>query len=395
MLVKKGLSRDMLQQLRTREVFYCPVCHSPVTLKLGFRKKWHFSHKSRHSCLVDMEAESEKHLAGKKHLYNWVLGSEADAELEGYFPSLKQRPDIFIHGIEPMVIEFQCSTIPEQLIDARTAGYLRAGIDPVWILGGDRHKRMSGYLRLTDFEQHTIRRSSHRNSASENFSSPYYVCFFHPSEKQLIFESHLFPVSKTRFIAGEMKAGIGDFRLHQLTFPLCSFSQNHFKALLLQEKKKIRLRPPGRISAEEQWLRKQAYLHHHFFSYLPAFAGLPHESYIHLAASPFLWQYWIYLLMCGDRSPAWFTPEQIVKKTRESGGDLMLVRRKMPLCPDFTLSRLFRTYLGQLAALGIAEQREDAFCLNSKAVRPGWSLQGLMDEDRAILDRLGGYRNRD
>lgn len=66
----------------------------------------------------------------------------------------------------------------------------------------------------------------------------------------------------------------------------------------------------------------------------------------------------------------------------------MFFRRNMPICPDYPLSELIRTYLGQLVSLGVVEQKEDAFCLNAEAVRQRRSLQVLMDEDRDVLEQM-------
>ncbi|WP_010631313.1 competence protein CoiA [Sporolactobacillus vineae] len=387
-LVTEGLSLSRLRQLRTRETFYCPVCHTPVLLKLGSRRRWHFSHRPRQGCLIDMEAESETHLDGKRFLYNWAAGCGEAVTLEHYLPALRQRPDIYLPGIEPMAIEFQCSTIPEQVIDARTSGYLGAGIEPVWILGSDRHRRIGGYLRITGFEQHAIRKSLHVSRQQDSFISSYYLCYFHPREKQVILENPLFPVSKTRFIAGEMKISLSDFRLYRLKSPISSFSRDLFKSLLLQEKKKIRLRPPWRVSSEEQWLRKQVYLRHQYFSLLPPYTGLPHERYLHLEVSPLLWQYWICLLLRSCKKGTWFTPEQILRRSKESGGDVLFVRRKMPLCPVYSTLELIQTYLSQLTALRVLHQRSNAFCLSPEAVLKTESLPVLLEWDEAVLNRL-------
>lgn len=386
-LVTRNLSLDQLKKLRHQNAFYCPVCHAPVLPKLGLRKKWHFSHKPEEGCLIELEAESEIHLCGKQLLHDWAAESGEAVELEHYLPTLKQRPDLYLPGIEPLAIEYQCSTIPEQLIDARTTGYLRAGIDPVWILGGGRHRRTGGSLRVTGFEQHTIRRSPPVPANPGSFSSSFYVLYFDPQVKKMIVENLLFPVSKTRFIAGEMKISLQDFRLHRLKSPVCSFSVERFQSLLLYEKRKIRLRPPGRTSAEEQWLRRQAYLRRRHFSFMPAFIGLPHETYLHFSVPPFLWQYWVYLLLCCCTTGTWLTPEQILGRSQECGGDRLFVRRKMPMCPAASSSELIRTYLTQLVRLHFAQQRADSFCLSPDAFQNG-SLPELLNQDQAILERL-------
>jgi competence CoiA-like predicted nuclease len=335
-----------------------------------------------------MEAESEAHLDGKRLLYSWAAGCGEAATLEHYLTALSQRPDIYLPGIEPLAIEFQCSTIPEELIDARTNGYLSAGIEPVWILSGDRHRRIGGYLRVTGFEQHTIRKSPSVSRHPEDFSSSYSLCYFQPREKRVILENSLFPVSKTRFIAGEMKISLHDFRLHRLKFPPCSLSQHLFQSLLLQEKKKIRLRPPWRASREEQWIRQQAYLRRQHFSLMPPYAGLPHECYLHLEVSPFLWQYWICLLLQSCKKGTWFTSEQILRKSRESGGDLMFVRRKMPLCPDYSILAVIHTYLRQLAALGVVRRLSNTFSLGPVSLLKAESLPVLLKRDEMVLNQL-------
>lgn len=47
--------RKVLDEYRRKETFYCPICNEAVTLKLGSKRIWHFSHQKEAKCLQGYE----------------------------------------------------------------------------------------------------------------------------------------------------------------------------------------------------------------------------------------------------------------------------------------------------------------------------------------------------
>ncbi|RFU64120.1 competence protein CoiA [Peribacillus glennii] len=128
-------TKEKIIEMKKEGHYHCPCCENEVTIKAGKMKVPHFAHKRNSSCHAFSEPESEYHLLGKLNLYQWV-STQYPATLEAYIPEIKQRADILVmSGNKKYAIEFQCSSIPEEVFIQRTNSYLSAGIFPVWILG--------------------------------------------------------------------------------------------------------------------------------------------------------------------------------------------------------------------------------------------------------------------
>ncbi|MDF9554218.1 competence protein CoiA family protein [Bacillus tropicus] len=137
---------ELLHRMRKRESFFCTACGKEVLMRLGKQKKWHFAHKKVDSCLAFYEAESIYHMHGKELLYRWLKRQNFHVEIEHYLPEIQQRPDIFIERAERKIaIEYQCANLSIEQLYKRTHSYWRAGIQVVWIIGGNQLKKHSAY----------------------------------------------------------------------------------------------------------------------------------------------------------------------------------------------------------------------------------------------------------
>ena len=137
---------ELLHRMRKRESFFCTACGKEVLMRLGKQKKWHFAHKKMDACLAFYEAESIYHMHGKELLYRWLKRQNFHAEIEHYLPEIQQRPDIFIERAERKIaIEYQCANLSIEQLYKRTHSYWRAGIQVVWIIGGNQLKKHSAY----------------------------------------------------------------------------------------------------------------------------------------------------------------------------------------------------------------------------------------------------------
>lgn len=128
--------RTFLDKLKTNNTFSCIQCSEQVILKNGMIKTPHFAHTRNVSCTQTFsEGESEDHLKGKLHLYEFLQKHTSPVELEAYLPSLHQRPDLYVQSEPyPTAIEYQCSQISVTAIQQRTTGYITKQINPIWIL---------------------------------------------------------------------------------------------------------------------------------------------------------------------------------------------------------------------------------------------------------------------
>ncbi|WP_188801713.1 competence protein CoiA [Sporolactobacillus putidus] len=386
-LVSPDFTRSELNLLRNRKRFYCPVCRSPVRLRLGSKKKWHFSHHPKYPCIIETEPESTAHLSGKEDLFQWTKANGRTPELEHYIPEIHQRPDIYLPGIHPIALEYQCSTISEEKLHARTCGYMSVGIRPIWILGGARQKKIRCLARLSGFESQTIQ-FSNRNAPSHPFFSPYYVSYYYPAEKRICFAGHLHPVSKTMYITQEINHMIPSARPHQLIMPALPFSPESFKQDWADCKRRYRLSVPSHLSREEYWLRQQAYRLRMNYSGFPSFVGLPHRDYIHFSLPPCLWQMWIYFVMTHSPPDLWLTPDMLMRTGKIGGTETVFLRRSLPLCPKRSLAGVIKTYLEQLVKLNKAEGKEGAYRFRASRIAGDLPLDQLLKQDRLVLDSL-------
>lgn len=116
--------------------FYCPECHSPVTLKKGRVLTHHFAHTPQSHCQYGV-GESEAHRAAKQAIYNSLIycGIET-AQMEKSLGEV--RADIYavICGRE-VAIEIQRSTLTPANIIKRTSIYNRLGIAVLWLALND------------------------------------------------------------------------------------------------------------------------------------------------------------------------------------------------------------------------------------------------------------------
>ncbi|MFC5604630.1 competence protein CoiA [Sporosarcina koreensis] len=135
-ILSSELERQELRKWRQTRKFYCPQCKGQVQLKVGDIVIPHFAHRKDATCSASFsEGESQQHLNGKRQLYQLLLNSKQEVELEPLLNRISQRPDLLVKTQEiDFPIEFQCSTIPIALLEQRTEGYRGAGMNPIWIL---------------------------------------------------------------------------------------------------------------------------------------------------------------------------------------------------------------------------------------------------------------------
>ncbi|MFC7394121.1 competence protein CoiA [Scopulibacillus cellulosilyticus] len=379
---------DDLKKLRDTCHFYCPACDKPVFLKLGDKKRWHFSHRHLEPCPYDHEPESMNHLLGKKHLYYWLIKHQLEPHLEKYLPQLKQRPDLFLPlNPLPVAIEYQCASIPISLLNERTLGYFHDHIKPIWILGENRLRKKGHIFHLSAMDFQAIQyHSKFRNP--HPFSSPYFLLFYNPKDQSFIQLSNIHILSAAKILANCQKVPLQSAPLNILTQPIPQNDFNEFKKTWLKEKKKKRLNHHRFQSQAEHYIKAICYRKRITFSFFPSYVGLPHYHYLYVETPPILWQSWLALNFIEGKKGQIIQAEHVVKAFKRMADKGIFYCRPL-LVGQPSLELVIETYLKQLSKLNVIEVcHENTYRVLLDERWDQTSLQLLLDEDHKKLDEL-------
>ncbi|ASB90109.1 competence protein CoiA family protein [Bacillus sonorensis] len=283
-----GYKADELRQLRKKQRFYCPVCHHEVDLKVGDLKLHHFAHKPDSACTVSHEPESLYHLKGKRLLYEWLKQQRIKAVLEPYLRQISQRPDVLVDdGKRKTAIEFQCAALSMTEYQKRTSGFLKQGIQPFWMIGGNRFKRLSNsFFQLSAF---------HWQFCEESGMPPRLV-FFCPEQKAFLILEHLIP-----FLTNKTSASCRVLPLQQTDLQALSSIQKPSPYQLEGWKRNVRsfrMKPPRFLSKDARQIA--ALFYENFQIPLPFF---PSEVFLPVASGSifvqpvYVWQGYLYLFL--------------------------------------------------------------------------------------------------
>ncbi|HET7629731.1 MAG TPA: competence protein CoiA family protein [Bacillales bacterium] len=285
--------KEHFAKIRDKETFFCPACDAEVHMKLGDKRMWHFAHRNDAACSYSGESESRYHLSGKKQLFQWLQSRHPPVELEPYLPQIKQRPDLLLRTRpQPIVFEFQCSTISRQLFMKRTSSYENADYVPVWILGGNRMKRTKrDIFQLSELDWLALRKTKTTGERMLLYYCPDAGCF--ASLSQIVPFSPSKVHANVRFYQESLDS-LSDLLDPPETNPFSVPTQ------WLNVKRQKRTYAFRERSRECFYLRKVAAGRPLF----PPAVGWPTPSSISIETSPFIWQSWLFhqFLKHGDSS---------------------------------------------------------------------------------------------
>ncbi|CAM3663797.1 competence protein CoiA [Mesobacillus zeae] len=275
-----------LENRRNSEVFFCPECGGKMLMKLGTKRVRHFAHQRGEGCPAEWENETDYHLNGKLKLYQWLIQSGLDAELEKYDPSSGQRADILIDWKgKKWALEFQCSPVSEELFKKRTDGYVESGITPIWIPGGKSLKRTSAKtVSLNSFEALFLRRNR----------MGWYIPSYCPEADVFILLTGILPVSERRMIAGFSAVPPNSmdpsYLIDPKPFHICSIFEwnrevHRFKRSLTAYNNR------GKLSK----FLNELYINRLNLHLLPTEVGLPLQSSLYIETPPVIWQSYLYI----------------------------------------------------------------------------------------------------
>lgn len=334
-------NKERLLSLRREEQFFCPVCKQEVQLKIGEHKQPHFAHKRTHTCLLEFERESPYHLKGKELLYQWLHKQGFDVKVERYFPSIAQRPDLFITADETqLAIEYQCSTISADVFMKRTCSYWKEGIRVLWILGGNQFKRQGAHwLRLSAFHTLCVQPGT-------------YLLYFCPEASSFFQCSSLIPFSSAAAFSHMVPHPLRSSNLSSVLAP------SHVTLSQLQREWN---------NKKKAWRRNGLYVmhpyYHPFLAYLyekriplscfPPESLIPLPSLLSIQTPALLWQSFILIeeigkLRVGDFFSSHYLYTRLVRKGKMKIRSLPYLSSSMP-------KKAFLEYLHFLCFTGYIE----------------------------------------
>ncbi|HDR8061719.1 competence protein [Bacillus thuringiensis] len=283
-------NEELLRRMRQQERFFCVACGKEVQMKLGKQKSWHFAHKKVDSCLAFYEAESMYHRHGKELLYRWFKRQNFHVDIEHYLPQIQQRPDIFIERAgRKIAIEYQCANLSIEQLYKRTYLYWRAGIQVIWIIGGNQLKKQSAYW---------MKFSSLMAFSLQSYPQPFLIFF---CSKQKSFMKCAFLTSFSTSVSFSHTIYLPT---ETTTFELL-FSPVPFQKEILDREWKQR-KDYFRKNALPIWNYNYKSLLRLLYQFkctpasFPSEVGVPLPSGFAFQTNPFIWQAFLYMKCIGD-----------------------------------------------------------------------------------------------
>lgn len=343
--------KETLLSLRKREEFFCQICGEKVYLKLGDKKIYHFAHQRGSSCREFYENETEGHMEGKLQLFQWLKRQKILAELEYFDREIQQRPDIFfVYQEKKYALEYQCSTISEQMFQKRTEGYLSHGYIPLWILGCKHfHNSFEHSHVFTSFMYLFLRQGKNGRLFLPSYSpetSTFQILYsiFPYSPKNAFIQKKNQPIEKLRLPLllehqpfehlniGQWKTALEKYKMKWLSFP--SVPQQSFLNEIYNSGLNLFLFPPE--------------------------IGLPVSRGILIQNPPFIWQAYYYLDVLKNKFPGDFVSIHEIERSlavRITKKDLQI--RSIPQANNLKPILAFVDYTRLLINLGVLNQKAE------------------------------------
>lgn len=287
-------NKETLLFLRRKEEFFCPLCGERVVLKLGDQKIYHFAHIKGGNCSEFSEKETEVHMQGKLKLFRWLKRQKIPAELEYYDRTIKQRPDIlFYYEDKKIALEYQCSTISEQIFTKRTDNYLKHGYYPLWIIGESSLKEHSiDSASLSNFHYLFLRQTK---------NGQLFIPSYSPEKNLLQIYYSIFPYSAKNALLKRTIQLIDKVQIPFLLNPPINICTNahHWKTMNERYMMKWLLYP----NAMQRNFLLELYSHHLNLFLLPPEIGIPVAHACLIRTPPFIWQTYYFLDILHNRHP--------------------------------------------------------------------------------------------
>lgn len=376
-LVDSFWTKEQLQQLKIQEKFQCPACQNPVNLRLGEVRIPHFAHVSNVNCQVDSEHESLYHLKGKIQMFHWLKQQNITCELEKYFPSIRQRADLYTKiGLNKYAIEFQCSPITIPLIKNRTDGYYKENLIPIWILGSKllTRKRSMEY-RMTTFHWHLIRFNKEKQPFLFTYCS---------SLQSFILLQHFIPFTKQNMFANTTLFSLKKMPFTNILYPPMSFPSPEFFQMWLQKIHVFRQTPKTFRSKQERKLQSILYENYGIpITLLPSEAIVPLRTGWMIDEAVYVWQTLI-LLAIDQFQEDVFHLEKVKWLMNRYIGPLVVRHKEINI--------VLKQYLNFLVRVNVLESiRPCSYRKKKKSIFHNQHIEELRKKDIRLKDMYTKY----
>ncbi|MDP4162950.1 MAG: competence protein CoiA family protein [Bacillota bacterium] len=342
--------KETLLYFREREDFFCPICSQKVIMKLGEKRIFHFSHFRDSECNDCFENESEYHLLGKRQLFQWLKKQKVPVELEYYDKEIRQRPDVLfkLNG-QKYALEFQCSTINQDLVSKRTKAYMDSNYFPLWILGAKQlQRRTNGIASLSNFHYLFLRRDE-----NARWRLPFYC----PDSQNLLLLHSLHPFSPQSALAELTVYPLQKMSLKQFSIekPPSKTQSNRWIAAI----RKVKMNCIQYPSFSSSLFLKELYQNHLNLFLLPPQIGLPICNAPFFSTSPILWQAYLYIDLFHNKHPG-----EIVTLFDAKRCLLLRIKRKhiavrtLPQLAQDDFTSAIAEYLKVLEKIGVLEYKK-------------------------------------
>lgn len=281
---------ELLHRMRKIESFFCIACGKEVQMKLGKQKSWHFAHKKMDACLAFYEAESMYHMHGKELLYRWFKRQNFPVYIEHYLPEIQQRPDIFIERAgRTIAIEYQCANLSIEQLYKRTYSYWRAGIQVIWIIGGNQLKKHSAYW---------MKFSSLMAFSLQSYPQPFLI-FFCPKQK-LFMKCAFLTLFSTSVSFSHTLHLPTDTTTFEMLFAPVSFRKETLGEEWKKRKSYFRQNALSIWNYNYKSLLRLLYQYKCTPANFPSEIGVPLPSSFAFQTNPFIWQAFLYMKCIGE-----------------------------------------------------------------------------------------------
>lgn len=368
--LSKKVSPHVVDERLKGKTFYCPVCHEPLILKKGTKRKHHFAHYQKTTC-DHTYGESLYHYYGKKRLYS-LFHTFYPCQLEPYVRDIDQSPDLLLEmNHHFLAIEYQCANLQKEIWTKRTNGFKKLGYIPFWILGGNRMKRLTSHtIRLHQLEWLALRRKH---------ESPY-LLYYCPITRLFCFVSSISPFYESTCLASFTYIKEHHFTFHLLHQHYESNNSSYFKEWL-RLKRNWRLKPVLFKSRDWFYVLQKYQLSSLTLQYTPSFCGIPLSTNLYIETPPIIWQSWIFIeFLYRKRIDIWYEKETIVcaffSLVNQSIFQVRFQKEKSRLA--------IINYLNYLEKKGVIIQERALFKI-SKEQTNYFSLEKLLEMDEKWL----------
>ncbi|MDC3417199.1 competence protein CoiA [Aquibacillus salsiterrae] len=371
-VIPAQLTHEEISFLKSNNSFVCPVCREDVILKAGNKVLAHFAHLPNSNCASSKNGETLYHERGKLDLYQWLVRQRIPAKLEVYLPDIKQRPDLLIQlNKKQIAIEYQCVRMSEQEFIDRNNGYKSLHITPIWVLGGNRMKRIGHHQLSLDSYDTLFIHQYHSTTPT----TVYYYC---PNSKQFAVFQHLYASGRKKTFGSLHFYPLNDILFKQLFYDH-PFPNKDICSDWTKEKYTYRTRYQPKVSAQEAYWRRSLYIKGLHPSLLPAIIHLPNPYQYLMKTPPWVWQSDLYLnILLNFQTCSLSLCERYIKKyEKPSSYPLIFIHPKPVL-----------HYLNLLITLGYLIQLDSSnYSLVRQAEFPK-TIEYGMEQDHLIMQQL-------